>query len=91
MGAIAHIVVTPINPNPTTPRAKEIVEELRSRSPGYSSRSSHVRWSTFLAGMGATGSRLGDTFSTPPGAVLSDGPATHGAASPARESSSSSA
>jgi hypothetical protein len=33
-GETMVFAVTPINPNPTTPRAKEIVEKIRSYSPG---------------------------------------------------------
>jgi hypothetical protein len=32
---LGSIDVTPLNPNPTTPRGKEIVAEIRSKSPGF--------------------------------------------------------
>jgi hypothetical protein len=37
-GVTTVIVVTPINPNPVTPCGKEIVQELRARSPGLAAR-----------------------------------------------------
>jgi hypothetical protein len=85
LGAFVPIAVTPINPNPTTPREKEIVDELRSRSLGFSSRSLPLHRSTSLARLDATGSCLGDASSTLPGVASPDGPDTHEATSPARE------
>jgi hypothetical protein len=89
MGVAAHcIAVTPNNPNPSTPRAKEIVKELRSRSPRFFSSSSPIRRSPPLAGLGAVGSSLIDVCYSPP---RSAGQASARSASSAREVPSSAA